>query len=84
MHCVSYCSPHIILKMTNKQILKEAIRRYPNALPSAVISYTSKYNTLTGDVIRNLGMYPQNVWNQDTIQAIVYVLTQKTFRTSKI
>lgn len=70
--------------MTNKQILKEAMRRYPNALPFAVISYTSKHTTLTGDVIRNLGTYPQNVWNQDTIQAIVYVLTQKTFRTSKI
>jgi len=64
--------------------LKEAMRRYPNALSSAVISFTSKYNTLTGDVVRSLGVYPQNQWNQDTVQAIVYVLTQKTFRTSKI
>lgn len=69
--------------MTNKQIIKEGIEKYPNAVSSYVVRFTSKYNGLTSNAVVALGEYPQNQWNEDTIQAIIYILTQKTLRQLK-
>lgn len=63
--------------MTN--LIDQSLTRFPSAKKAAVENFTFGYQKLTLDASQNLA-YDMRLykWNEDTVNAIVWVLINKT------